>query len=76
MVSEKGGGVLFCHILALDGLMKDLEGLSWQGVGYGFVWIAAFQGEKVLIGDVILENIVKKVYILTKLFVGSFVVDL
>jgi len=56
--------------------MKDLEGLSWQGVGYGFVWIAAFQGEKVLIGDVILENIVKKVYILTKLFVGSFVVDL
>jgi len=38
--------------------------------------MAVFQGEKVLIGDVILENIAKKVYILLKLCIGTFVVDL
>lgn len=56
--------------------MRDRGRFSRQEARYGFVGIAVFQGEKVLIGDVILENIANKVYILTKLCVGNFVVDL
>jgi len=39
---------------------------------HGDVGSGSLQGEKELIGDVILENIAKKVYILMDLFVGRY----